>query len=73
MLLYAIYRNGGKKVVSDKEHALEPMRNVVIVSPLALGTSEVFPIPVIDDANKEGKKDGADDKEKSVQEIECPV
>lgn len=76
MLLYAIYRNGGagnKDVTEERGQALEPMRNIVVGIPLR--ASEVFPIPVNDDVNEQGKvgaKD-AEEKENSVEIIECPV
>lgn len=80
MLLYAIYRNGGgdvkkQQVVTDhqeKEQALEPVINIVVVNPM--GSCEVFPIPVdangvVDDVNQQlqGKKGAEDAKDKKQE------
>ncbi|RDY05357.1 Bidirectional sugar transporter N3, partial [Mucuna pruriens] len=62
MVLYGIYRNRG-----NKKMVVEAMSNVVVVNPL--GTREVYPIPVINEANKEGMK-GGEEKEKDVKSKE---
>ena len=75
MLLYAIYRNGktnNKEVVTKEEHALEAMKNVVVVNPL--GTCEVYPV-IGKEINNNGQGiEGAEEKEKGVElGKECPV
>ncbi|CAJ1935961.1 unnamed protein product [Sphenostylis stenocarpa] len=82
MLLYAIYRNGKTKIATKEEHALEPMKNVVVESPL--GTCEVYQIQVndkekvqgIEGAKEEEKEqglEGAKEDEKGVEAKECPT
>ncbi|KAG5029140.1 hypothetical protein JHK87_012654 [Glycine soja] len=75
MLLYAIYRNGktnNKEVVTKEEHAIEAMKNVVVVNPL--GTCEVYPV-IGKEINNNGQGiEGAEEKEKGVElGKECPV
>lgn len=65
MLLYAIY-NKGSKVSIKEDYALNPMTNVVVVNPL--GTCEVVTIPDIDIVTTQGK-DGAEEKEKNVENL----
>ena len=74
MLLYAIYRKGNKKVITKEERPpLEPLKSVVIATPL--GTGEVLPV----EANEQGKKNEEDEdpekekKEKSVAPDDCAV
>ncbi|XP_020234550.1 bidirectional sugar transporter N3 [Cajanus cajan] len=63
MLLYGIYRNRGSNngtVVIKEEHALETMKNVVVVNPL--GNCEVYPVLVIHEGIE-----GAEEEEKGVK------
>ncbi|XP_047176670.1 bidirectional sugar transporter N3-like [Vigna umbellata] len=62
MLLYAIYRNSKPKNVAKEE----PMKNIVVVNPL--GTSEVYPVQVIDK-----EKEGPREDEKGVEAKERPA
>ncbi|KAK7368748.1 hypothetical protein VNO80_10778 [Phaseolus coccineus] len=65
MLLYAMYRNGKSKIVTEEE----AMKNVVVVSPL--GTCEVYPVQVMDEEKEKGI-DGREE-EKGVEAKECPA
>ncbi|XP_061367657.1 bidirectional sugar transporter N3-like [Gastrolobium bilobum] len=70
MLLYSIYRNGNKKVITkEKKASLEPLKNIVIVNPL--GTGEVFPV----EEDEEGKKseEETEEKKKIVEAADSAV
>lgn len=69
MLLYAIYRKGNKMVITkEKKPPLEPLKNVVVASPM--GTGEVFPV----EEDQEGKKnEEGREVEKSVEPDNCAV
>jgi len=57
MLLYAMFRNSKTKIVAKEE----PMKNIVVVNPL--GTSEVYPVQVLDIDKEEGVE-GVEAKER---------
>ncbi|RDY10758.1 Bidirectional sugar transporter N3, partial [Mucuna pruriens] len=70
MLLYAIYRNGNKKVEKmEKKAPLEPLKSVVIASPLEIG--EAFCL----EEKQQGKKskENSEEKEKSDEPNDCAV
>ncbi|TKY64728.1 Bidirectional sugar transporter N3 [Spatholobus suberectus] len=70
MLLYAIYRKGNKKVdKTEKKLPLEPLKSVVIASPLENG--EVFPV---EEKKQEKKsKEHGEEKEKSNEPNDSAV
>lgn len=66
MLLYAKYRNSKPKNVAKEE----PLKNIVVVNPL--GTSEVYPVQVIDKEKEEGVE-GPREDEKDVEAKKRPA
>ncbi|ESW11093.1 hypothetical protein PHAVU_008G001100 [Phaseolus vulgaris] len=62
MLLYTIYRKGNKKGNTMEKNPQEPLKNIVVASPM--GTGEVFPV----EEDEEAKKSQVEREEKKSEE-----